>query len=82
VGARRLAANAGDKLASYPALRLARDGDLVALQALAGAALVVADRHGSSALHWAAGAGQLEVVQWLIEEKVCSAAGAQGSPSA
>lgn len=48
----------------------ARDGDLATLQALQASGgwwLDQTDHHGSSAVHWAAGGGHLDIVKWLIE---------------
>ena len=59
------------KLAIPPGLELARGGDLVALRRLVadGADIRnVTDRHGSSALHYAAGAGHLDVCAYLVDE--------------
>eukprot|EP00873_Tetraselmis_striata_P000299 jgi/Tetstr1/420563/TSEL_011653.t1 len=52
-------------------LAAARDGQLEELHRLVAAGwdpLVAVDRHGSSALHFAAGAGHLEVCQFLVDE--------------
>lgn len=52
-------------------LEAARDGDLEALrQLVAGGwcATDVVDRHGSSALHYAAGSGRLDVCKYLMDE--------------
>ena len=64
--------SAGPGLAhSHPCLVAARDGDLAALQALVSGgewrlfAPASLDRHGASALDWAAGGGHLECVQLL-----------------
>ena len=49
----------------------ARDGDLAGLRSLVvdgWNALQVADRHGSSALHYAAGSGRLDVCMYLVDE--------------
>ena len=53
-----------------PGLAAARDGDLAALQALAAEGWDVAtpDRYGSCALQWAAGAGHVAVVRWLVKD--------------
>lgn len=53
-----------------PGLAAARDGDLMALKALVsdGWAATTPDRYGSCALQWAAGAGHLAVVRWLVED--------------
>ncbi|KAL1523893.1 hypothetical protein AB1Y20_018812 [Prymnesium parvum] len=49
------------------ACALAEAGDLEALQSLPPSALHEADKHGHYAIHWAAGAGQLPVVRWLLD---------------
>lgn len=53
-------------------LRLARDGDVHALAALIATTgwdpRTVTDRHGSSALLWAAGGGWLDVCAFLVDE--------------
>eukprot|EP01043_Picozoa_sp_COSAG02_P039165 COSAG02_NODE_3073_length_7423_cov_10.177635_3_plen_1005_part_00 len=53
-----------------PGLAAARDGDLAVLRALVsdGWDVTTPDRYGSCALQWAAGAGHLAVVRWLVEE--------------
>ena len=53
-----------------PGLAAARDGDLVSLRALVseGWDAATPDRYGSCALQWAAGAGHLAVVRWLVED--------------
>eukprot|EP01050_Picozoa_sp_SAG11_P024275 SAG11_NODE_5120_length_1658_cov_1.313663_1_plen_461_part_10 len=75
------AARRAARAALHPALEMARDGDLARLQRLwhaqqtggaGGAArwdpVSTADRHGCTALHWAAGGGHLELCQWLVAE--------------
>ena len=47
-------------------------GDLAAARALAAAGWQAAhavDKHGNTALMWAAGSGRLEVVRWLLEDE-------------
>ena len=47
-------------------------GDLAAARALATAGWQAAhavDKHGNTALMWAAGSGRLEVVRWLLEDE-------------
>ena len=58
------------RAALAPGLAAARDGDLEALKALAaeGWDVRTSDRHGSTALHWAAGGGHLPIVRWLVED--------------
>ncbi len=53
-----------------PGLAAARDGDLAVLRELVsdGWDVTTPDRYGSCALQWAAGAGHLAVVRWLVEE--------------
>eukprot|EP01052_Picozoa_sp_SAG31_P020958 SAG31_NODE_1598_length_7798_cov_7.682167_4_plen_146_part_00 len=55
----------------HPGLALARDGALEKLREMhrCGAwSSDVVDRHGSCALHWAAGSGHLCVCRWLAED--------------
>jgi ankyrin repeat protein len=54
------------------ACELAEAGDMAALAALAGegctaGGLYEPDKHGSLAIHWAAGSGRLAVLDWLCE---------------
>lgn len=53
-----------------PGLAAARDGDLRVLRALVldGWDVTTPDRYGSCALQWAAGAGHLAVVHWLVKD--------------
>eukprot|EP01097_Dermamoeba_algensis_P010549 TRINITY_DN7867_c0_g1_i1.p1 TRINITY_DN7867_c0_g1~~TRINITY_DN7867_c0_g1_i1.p1 ORF type:complete len:300 (+),score=78.87 TRINITY_DN7867_c0_g1_i1:1386-2285(+) len=53
-----------------PGLKAAKEGDIVALKALveSGWSASSTDRHGSNALHWAAGAGHINILSYLIEE--------------
>ena len=47
-------------------------GDLAAARALAAAGWQAAhavDKHGNTALMWAAGSGRLAAVRWLLEEE-------------
>jgi hypothetical protein len=58
----------------------ARDGDLDALRAAVAGGWDPAqhmDRHGSSALHWAAGSGRLDACRFLVEECGMNAKGEQ-----
>ena len=68
------------KPALSPGLCAARDGDLASLKALYEAGqwrLDEKDRHGSEAVHWAAGGGHIPILRWLValgsekEEKTC-----------
>lgn len=68
-GAAAAGGKAGGPAALDPGLCAARDGDLAALMALRAAGWdprAVADRHGSTALLWAAGGGHLDVCRWLV----------------
>jgi ankyrin repeat protein len=58
------------RTALCPGLTAARDGDLAAMRALMadGWDVTTTDRYGSSALQWAAGAGHLDVVRWLVND--------------
>ena len=60
------------KKALPPALEAARLGDLPAIRRLAGSGTWsptgTVDRHGSSALHYAAGGGWLELCSFLVDE--------------
>lgn len=63
----------GDMVGSEPQwLQFARLGDHKALAQLRAAGqwdpVTATDRHGSSALHWAAGSGHLTCMQWLVTE--------------
>ena len=53
-------------------LQAARDGDMTSLRALVAggcwSAHDVVDRHGSTALHYAAGSGQMAVCEYLVDE--------------
>lgn len=61
----------------HPCLVAARDGNLDALRAWSIVEVnSVFDRHGSSALHWAAGGGHLDIVRYLIEGDARDAASA------
>lgn len=59
-----------DKLS--PGLRAAKDGDLKTMTTLVAAKVfdprVCVDKHGSSALLWAAGGGHLSMCKYLVEE--------------
>lgn len=52
---------------SASACSLAESGNLLALSALPSSSLHAPDKHGNSAIHWAAGGGHLPLVKWLIE---------------
>jgi hypothetical protein len=61
----------------HPCLVAARDGNLDALRAWSIIEVNrVFDRHGSSALHWAAGGGHLNIVRYLIEGDASEASSA------
>ena len=79
--AARAARDAAERRALPPALVAARDGDVDTLRRLlveaAGAdcpraqgevALSLTDRHGSHALHWAAGSGHVDVCALLVDD--------------
>ena len=54
-----------------PGLAAARDGDLATLRRLVASgwdARSCVDRHGSGAMHWAAGGGRLDVCRYLADE--------------
>ena len=60
------------KLTPAGGLSACEAGDLAAARALAAAGWQAAhavDKHGNTALMWAAGSGRLEVVRWLLEEE-------------
>ena len=60
------------KLTPAGGLSACAAGDLAAARALAAAGWQAAhavDKHGNTALMWAAGSGRLEVVRWLLEEE-------------
>jgi ankyrin repeat protein len=66
--------------ALHPGLAAARDGVVAALRALHARGWDAArccDRHGSTALLWAAGGGHLEACRFLVHEAGCDAAAAQ-----
>jgi hypothetical protein len=66
---------AGEAL--HPGLAAARDGDVEALRALLASgwdARTCVDRHGSSALLWAAGGGHLAACAFLVTHARCDAA--------
>ena len=61
-----------------PALEAARTNDVQALERCgAAAALAARDRFGATALHWAAGAGALGCVKWMVETAGVDAGEAQ-----
>lgn len=67
----RLADAARKKYELSPGLKAAREGDLETLRRLCAEGWdprTARDNHGSSALHWAAGAGHLEVCQFLVQD--------------
>ena len=56
-------------------LAMARDGELGKLQLLGRDAVArAADRHSSTAMHWAAGGGHLELCRWLVREAAADTA--------
>ena len=61
------------------ACELAGAGELEALRALGASALHEADKYGSLAVHWAAGGGHLETLEWLLGAEVGMDADSEGS---
>jgi ankyrin repeat protein len=77
----RAAAAAAARDALHPGLVAARDGDAAALLALLDSgcwdARTCADKHGSTAMHYAAGGGHLEACRLLVQRGGVDAAAAQ-----
>lgn len=75
------AASSRNRDALDPGLEAARDGDLTTLRLLVETKgwdpARVTDRHGSNALHWAAGSGQLDACRYLVETLGMDPAAAQ-----